>query len=59
MLQPLLLTALVFLPVATLVIGVRVLAGAFRHFDPNAVLGLLASLWLLVGLLVTARVVLG
>ena len=49
--QPLLLTTLLFLPVATLVTGVRVLAGAFRHFGPNAALVTLASIWTELGLL--------
>lgn len=43
--QPLLLTTLVFLPVATVITGGRVLAGAFRHFGPNAVLVALATVW--------------
>ncbi len=51
-LQPLLLTALVLLPAATLVTGGRVLASAFRRSGPNAVLGLLVSIWAVLGLLV-------
>lgn len=43
--QPLLLTTLVFLLIATVVTGVRVLAGAFRHFGPNIVLVALATIW--------------
>ena len=55
-LPPLLLTALVCLPVATLVTGGRVLAGAFRRSDPNAVLVTLASIWVGLGLLVAFAV---
>ena len=40
--QPLLFTMLLFLTVATVLTGVRVLVGAFRHFGPNAVLLALA-----------------
>jgi hypothetical protein len=53
--QPLLLTTLVFLPVATVVTGVRVLARGFRHFGPNAVLVILATIWSL-GLLLSVAV---
>ena len=48
-LPPLLLTALVWLPIATVVTSVRVLAGAFRHRGPNTMLGILLSVWLLLG----------
>ena len=54
--QPLLLTTLVFLPIATVATGGRVLIEGFRHFAPNAVLMTLASLWTL---LVAVRVLLG
>ena len=51
--QPLLLTTLAMLPMATVVTGVRVLVAAFRHFGPNAVLVALASIWAVTGLLAT------
>lgn len=54
-LQPLLLTTLVFLPTATVATSVRVLAGAFCHFGPNAVLVTLASIWTIIGLLIALR----
>lgn len=57
--QPRLFTTLAFLPVATVVTSVRMLMGALRHFGPDAVLLMLASLRMLLGLLVAARVVLG
>ena len=53
--QPLLLTTLLFLPVATVVTGARVLVGAFRHFGANALLVALAIVWTLLGLLVAVR----
>ena len=53
--QPLLLTTLVFLPVATVVTGVRVLVAAFGQFGANAVLILLVSLWTIVSLVVALR----
>ena len=49
--KPLLFTTLLFLPIATLVTGVRVLVGAFRYFGPNRVLVGLVSVWTLLGLL--------
>ena len=52
--QPLLLTTLLFLPVATVVTGARALAGAFRRFGPNAVLTGLAFIWSLTLLLAVA-----
>jgi len=54
-LQPLLLTTLVFLPVATVATGVRVLASVFRHFGANAELVTLASIWTIIGLLIALR----
>ncbi|MBO2010963.1 hypothetical protein [Hymenobacter negativus] len=52
--QPLLFTALLFLPIATVVTGVRALIGAFRHFGPNAVLTSLTVIWSLTLLLAVA-----
>ena len=52
--QPLLLTTLVFLPVATVVTGVRVLANAFQRFWLNAVLVAFAAIWSLTLLLAVA-----
>jgi hypothetical protein len=54
-LQPLLLTMLVWLPVATVVTGVRVLAAAFRNFGPNVVLRFLVGIWTLLALLSAFR----
>ena len=47
--QPLLVTTLVLLPVATIVTGVRVMVSGFRHFGSTAVLLVLASVWTLLG----------
>jgi len=52
--KPLLFTTLLFLPIATVVTGVRTLVGAFRHFGPNAVLTVLAIIWSLMLLLAVA-----
>ena len=52
--QPWLFTTLLFIPIATVVTGVRVLAGAFLHFGPNAVLTGLAVVWSLILLLAIA-----
>ena len=52
--QPLLLTTLLFLPVATVVTGVRVSVAAFRHLGSNAVLVSLAGIWSLIMLLAVA-----
>ena len=54
-LQPLLITTLVFLPVATIVTGVRVLTAAFRRFGPNAILLSLSGVWTLLVLLIALR----
>ncbi|GAB3588317.1 hypothetical protein [Hymenobacter daeguensis] len=53
-LQPLMLTTLLFLPIATVLTGVRVSVGAFRHFGRHAVLKGLAISWSLALLLAVA-----
>jgi hypothetical protein len=53
-LQPLLFTTLLFLPIATVVTSVRATVGAFRHFGRNAVLTGLAGIWSLTLLLAVA-----
>ncbi|MBH8556914.1 hypothetical protein [Hymenobacter negativus] len=54
-LPPLLLTTLVWLPVATVVTGVRVLTSAFRNSGPNSVLVILVGIWTLFTLLIALR----
>lgn len=51
---PVLLTTLVFLPVATAATGVRVLVGGLRNLGPNVVLGFLVGIWMLLGAVVAA-----
>ena len=46
-----LLTGLLFLFIATISTGIRVLAQAFRHFGANAVLVTLSGIWSLIALL--------
>lgn len=48
---PLLVTTLLFLPIATIITGVRVLGGAFRHFAPNTILVALGGFWMVIALL--------